>query len=540
MQSDRSRTIVVLSCLTIITWAVFGNSLINGFVWDDALFILDNPLYKNFEIKKIFTTLANGLEFLPVRDISYAIDYNIGQGRPLVFHVSNLIIYTLVVFSVFFYARVLYRLLFPMNKDGEYSTSMVVAAVTALMFAVHPIHCEPVNFVTCRNALLSTLFFFVSGTLFLRIFSVPETRWKTGIRYLVALAAFVASIFSKANSIILPFILLLLSCYTVRTRRLRTAVSTLPFIGVAVGGFYLLISIAFKAAIISDRVEDWTLNGCITKLAKAFQIPLFYLGKLIYPHGLSASYDTVFAWSPSTPSVIAAAVALVIAFAASTRIRTNHPYVLFCLCWYLLALLPVLNFFVTMPVVADRYILLPSFAFYFLLACAGVQLASRVGWRIMAITSAGIVVYWSLVAVEQNRVWFSDETLWTAAIRTSPNDSKGYRNLGNLYLEQGNYQKALQYFEHVKDYDPAYFLTLGLLAFNAGKLQEAKELFSKSIGRDIKYTEAIYYLGLVYEQTGQPDVAAELYAQAVRMPKANGGYFSAQAAERLKTLTERP
>lgn len=522
--------------LCIIIGVVFGNSLFNDFVWDDKLYTSNNVIYKNFDIIKIFTTLANGLEYLPIRDLSYAIDHAIGSGRPLIFHCSNLLVYIFVVLSVYAYACACYRLIYHSPSDALENKSRMAGFLTALFFAVHPIHCEVVNFITCRNALLSTLFFFISAFIFIGLLSEERSKKYILISYSSAFVLFVFSLFSKATSIILPLILVLQILYVNRKKSICSVLSTVPFLVMSVASFFLMTSIAAKATIIGNNIEDWTYNGLITKTARALQITVFYLWKLLYPYGYSVAYDTVFAWSLTDKRVIIISIALPLVLMTSFLLRKKAPYLMFGIFWYLITLIPVLNFFATKPVVADRYAFLPSFAFFFVLACVAVQLSEKVKPLIVIIILLVVAGYLGGLSVQRNRVWVSEESLWSATINTSPKSLIGYRNLGNIYLVSGDRDRALASFLPIADADPCYYYTLGLSAYQNMDYANAKEYLVKSLGRDVMFIASLYYLGMVYEHYGDNALAAEMYQQAIRSRQPDGGQFKAHATERLKMI----
>jgi hypothetical protein len=78
--------------LAVIAAVLFGNSLGHEFVWDDHIYLLNKPVYQSFNLRRMFFSLANDLEYLPVRDLSYAIDYAIWGRNPFGFHLTNLLL----------------------------------------------------------------------------------------------------------------------------------------------------------------------------------------------------------------------------------------------------------------------------------------------------------------------------------------------------------------------------------------------------------------------------------------------------------------
>ncbi len=108
--------------------------------------------------------------------------------------------------------------------------------------------------------------------------------------------------------------------------------------------------------------------------------------------------------------------------------------------------------------------------------------------------------------------------------------------MGNVYLAKRNYNEALRYFGPIANVDPCYYYILGYLAYERGDLLEAKQNLIKSLGRDFKFIQSLYYLGMVYRKMGQPDLAAEMFSQALRSYEPDEGAFKMLAAEQLRQL----
>jgi hypothetical protein len=514
LQLLKKKSVFAFFILISTAWVVFGNSLLNGFVWDDFILIVNNQTYKNFDLVKIFTSLANGFEYLPIRDISYAVDNIIGENNPTVFHASNVFLFSVTVLTILIYARLTFRLNQSINSVNQ--NANVAGFITALLFAVHPIHSEVVNFITCRNALLSTLFFFASVSMFLTVFSRPQTASVKSLTFFSAIIFYLFSIFSKANSIILPLILLLHSLHIDNSKKNKYYIGILPFLGISIAVFFLFTKVAANVSIITDGIESWTVNGFVTKTVRALQILVFYAWKLIYPFGYSADYDNVFYWSPATPAVIAIFLGILLLMVTSFYLRKRYPLLFFSLCWYFISLIPVLNFFATSPTVADRYAFLPSFAFFFLIASAGIKLSAHIKPVWLIASCVALTLFWSILSYSRNSVWFSDETLWTATIKTSPKSIKGYRNLGCIYFKNGDYNKAIEIFSNIADSDPLYYHALGFKAYIDGNLQDAMNYFKKALGRNMSFIGSLYYLGVVYDETGQKEMASEYFKHTIR------------------------
>ncbi|HEY5973739.1 MAG TPA: hypothetical protein VIU41_03265, partial [Geobacteraceae bacterium] len=357
--------------LTLTVAIIFGNTLLNGFVWDDYPILVNNDAYRTFDLVRYFTTPANGLEYLPVRDLSYAMDYAIWGEWPLGFHLTNLQLYLGNVLAVYLLAGTAWRFC---RRDREEEGGAAVAFWTAALFAVPPLHSEVVAFVTARNALLSGLFTFLAARSFLLFLERDDQRrWR---HYAAALALFLLALFSKATSIFLP--LFFVFCLVGRDRRGsgRDWAALTPFVLLAAGGYLLFTTIAGKVAII-DQSQGLHPALLASRLAEAVQTPFFYLYKFFLPVNLLPAYPELLAKDLGSLPAVAAAIGLLILCAGVVASCRRLPAVYFSAAWYLTALVPVLHLLSTPVVVADRYAYLPSFACCFLLAMGVVFVGRR-------------------------------------------------------------------------------------------------------------------------------------------------------------------
>jgi protein O-mannosyl-transferase len=346
------RQSLYLLLLTATVLALFGNTLLNGFVYDDTVLTVGNRVYTEFMLERMFFSPGNGLEYLPLRDLTYAIDFAVWGERAFGFHLTNLLIYLANVFAVY-YLTVQLCLLRGAKEEVEGWGVAATAFVAALLFAVHPIHSEAVAWVTGRNVLLSGLFFFLGSA-----FYVAYLRRDRGVisgYYLGAFICYFCALLSKATSITLPLVFLLFVAFDRREKRVTRLLQLLPFFALALVFFVLFREVATATNVISHGFTSLGSSSILVKAVTALKIPVFYLWKLVVPVGLSPEYDVEFASSLMEPGTLLALGALVALTAAAVFLRKKYPELLLGFGWFMLTLLPVLNFFATNPVVADRY-----------------------------------------------------------------------------------------------------------------------------------------------------------------------------------------
>src|SRR6185369_190861 len=318
--------------LALVVILLYLNTLSGGFVWDDNLFTT-NQVYWEFDFKKIFFSLANGLEYQPVRDLSYLFDIFVWRGSPFGFHLTNLLLFVAIVILAYNTAENLYT---PLKEPEDIRPQWFVPLFAALLFAVHPLRTEVVAWATQRNTLLATLFFMLSCNFFLRYL---EKGGKKAIT--LSLGSFFLAILSKATVVILPLLLLffLFLRRGEEWRRKEFWLPLAPFIALSAAGVLLHVTIARKTEVISSAYYG-TLQE---RLATALQIPLFYLKKSLFPVDISAFYAENFSLSLGSPRVLLSALLLAVMTIIAWMLRRRYPEILLGGGWFVITLLPVSN-----------------------------------------------------------------------------------------------------------------------------------------------------------------------------------------------------
>jgi len=528
--------LIVLVCVA----AVFGASIGFDFVWDDRVLLVGSDVYASFDLKRILFSLANQVEYLPVRDLSYALDHALWGENPFGFHLGNLVLYFLNCAFVYLLTLRLTPLLFAAERAMPAARAGEIALFTALLFAVHPVHSEAVSWITGRNGLLAGLFFFACCWFFLKALDEAAANRKTA--FAASLLCCALAIFSKATAVTLPGVLALLALLHGASWR-RSLPLLVPFVAVSAAAVIFFEAVATQTGLINpDQLVSFGSRSLGARLAVAAQIPFFYLGKLAWPTGLTALYGVKFAKDLGDPRVWLCGLGLGAAIVLGIRLRVRFPALLFALGWYLIALLPVLNLLATPTVVADRYVYLASYAFIYL-AVAVLHLGR---WRLPATATRSIaavaVIVLSFMAFERNGAWRTDETLWKAAIRVSPEVGRPYYNLAVYYFSRQEYAPAFELLEQLAELrqsDGTLRLYKAQYAFNQGDYRTAIELLEGvSYGEESPF-QVPYLLGQAYEASGNIPKAIDHYAETLQKGSHAGVEALVVARGRLEKLQAR-
>lgn len=106
------------------------------------------------------------------------------------------------------------------------------------------------------------------------------------------------------------------------------------------------------------------------------------------------------------------------------------------------------------------------------------------------------------------------------AIETAPKYASPYKNLGNVYYEQGKYSKALPLYEkaYALDKDDEWLLCkIASTHKNLKQYENAIDFFSKAILIDKTDHEAYYQIGLCYHRLEDTAKAQEYFRKAERL-----------------------
>jgi len=174
--------IVLLAVLTLVTTGLYLNSFPGSFHYDDYPLLLENPLITGEAFP--LSTFWSHYWGRPLTLATFRIEYSLFGSDPFFFHLANYLLHLCVVVLLFFVVR---RYI---GGDG-------LAFSTALIFAVHPVQSQAVNYVWSRSVLLMAVFVLLTLLVWRRF---P----------LLGLIIAQLAIWSRAEGVVLGLLLILL------------------------------------------------------------------------------------------------------------------------------------------------------------------------------------------------------------------------------------------------------------------------------------------------------------------------------------------
>lgn len=557
--ADSSRhTLVCLLCLVLLGSAVYLNSLHNQFVFDDLPLIRDNPSIRN--LSRVPSYLLAGIDkapYRPLRWISYAVDYQFSGLDPIAYHISNIILHCLTVIIIYLTIAAL-------------TGSSRTAFFAACLFAVHPVHTDSVTYISGRRDILSTLFYILGFSLFLR------SRQKKRPRLLfLSLASYLLAIASKEMAVTLPamfFFYDFINNLSAEGHFFRRCTDALKKIIARYKLFYLgfltpaVLFTCYKVLIKSPSNKIGFYGGELyIQLLTLGKILVYYIKLLLFPVNLIADYSfnsfplpTSF-FEPAT--FVSILLLCVIAFVTVRLLRTDA-VMAFAIIWFFVTLLPVCHIFPHHELLAEHYLYLPSFGFVLLVSLLLSRASTTPRWKFPAYALFTVII--ALLSVRtfyRNYDWKDSFTIWSKTVKTVPSCvrainnlgieyynrkdyetakslyyrtitlqpayEKAYYNLGNVYKEEKNYERALAMYEKTAELNPTNvknFNNLGNACAMQQKFPEAIKAYRNALERKPDYAEAYNNLGNVYRSLGDHEQAIAHYQKALAL---NPGYVDA-------------
>ncbi len=515
--------VVILALMTgAVAFLVYIPSFGNGFVtWDDTTYIVKNEHIRSMGggfFRWAFTSTVSS-NYHPLTMISLAIEYAAFGLNPMGYHVGNAVWHALNTALLFLLAV---RLHGPVSNALAGKKALTAAAVTALLFAVHPLHVESVVWISERKDVLSTFFFLLALLFYIRY----TEKWRKGLYYGLALLAFVLALLSKPMAVTLPVVLLILDYYPLKRLEKgwgRLIIEKIPFFAFS----FLSALVTLWAQKKGGSIQTLSFYSNMDRVVIPIRAYAFYLYKLIVPTGLSPIYpmplETGFFTAVTLLSLITLAAITVLVI---IQARRGHRIYLAVWSFYLVTLLPVIGIIkVGGQAAADRYTYIPTLGIILL---AGLLAASV--WkkgrspvtRVVVFCIAGaILITFTFQTTAQTKVWKNSLTFWSHIIKSYPEQVPiAYHKRGVAYAKAGAFKLAEEDFtEAIRlEADKSFpYYSRAKVRASQGKLTGAIEDLTELLAIDPGYTRVYYERGLLYERTGQYGLAVKDIKKALEL-----------------------
>lgn len=368
---------------------------------DNFFFGPDNPEFRD-GLAAVFAParpIANA--WLPIAHASLWLDWWLGGGRPLLPHLTSLLLHALA--GVLF-VRLLLRLRLP----------ALPAHVAGALFVVHPALAESVAWVSGRKEVLSGLFVFAA-----LLATAQAAHRPTALRFLAIALCGALAMYAKATAVVLP-LLALLVCFAAPGARARfLAPASLALVVAPIALHHRAYAVA-EGTLAAGSAAD--------RLAQVPGALLHYLQQTFWPSGLNVLHPEVqtlgrFA-AELGPGLAAAGGLLLAALLAACWTRTRAAAA--GLAAFALALLPFNTAWPASSIAAaDRYLYLAVPG----AAVALVALLRGLSPRHGVFAAAACVVPLLWLCGSRAHEFGDTETLWRSSLAVEPDNAVARLNL---------------------------------------------------------------------------------------------------------------
>jgi len=507
--------IIQIAIIIILCAIIYVPSLQNGFIWDDNHYVYKNPLVQRMDGLKRIWFRRETPQYYPIVFTTFWTEHKLWGLNPFGYHFVNMLLHMTNALLLFQVIRKIYpRGAFPV----------------ALLFAIHPIQVETVAWISELKNLLSLCFFLLAMLSYLQ-FDLS----KKFTHYLRTLGLFVCALLSKSISVCFVFVPIIYKWWRngkISWREIRVSMPFF-FIGLLSG----VNTIYWEMHKVGAKGHEFGLTF-LERLILAGRILLFYPYKICFPFEFIFFYPRwevdVTQWWQWVFLVISIMVFLSFFYLRNTIGRGAFALSSF----YFISIFPALGFINVYPMVysfvADHfsYLSLPPLL---LLLCGSViflfdkitpqksllaEKFSRYRGFIFLFLAIPAIAYMCLKSMDLTRIYKDQFTLWEYLIHKNPSLSASYINLGNLYYEKGDNDKAISLYRKAIELDPdnpTACYDLGNVYMEFGMYEKAVFLFKQTTVSDLRQPSVYNNLGLSYIHLGRSEEAMKQFGIAIEI-----------------------
>ena len=495
--------ILVISGICFIP--MLSNELTN---WDDEYYVVQNTLLRGpdwigiFDINK--PVVSN---YHPITVSTLALNYMMTQLDPSSYLITNLLFHLANTGLVFYFIWLI---------SGR---KIWVAAFSAIIFGIHPMHVESVAWVSERKDVLYTFFFLLS--LIQYWYFLGNNKRK---HILLCLLFFALSILSKPAAIVLPFVLFLLDYWYGQSLK-KNLLWKLPFLAISIAFAFITVNIQSKTAIAGlDFYPLWT------RFFFATYTSTIYVLRFFVPYPLSTFHPFPAPGNLGWPVLLSPVFSL--ALLIIVWLKRKNKLIVFSFFFFMTNLALVMQLIpIGGTLVSERYTYMPYIGMAFLIGMILEKYSNPVNRKLVWGIPAVVILIFCVMTFLRTRVWKNSETLWTNVLKHYPEAPVPRTNRANHLIrasqQAGTKEKERQMLEtaledctialkgkpnHAKGYENRQNI---YLRFN----QDSLALFDANalIRLEPQNRLGYYTKGVVYQRFNIPDSAIRYFNECLRI-----------------------
>lgn len=512
--------------LLIVVLLTYANTLLLDYALDDRLLIYENEYtlkgwkgLKDICTKDSFSgfftdskNMVAGGRYRPLAQCTFAIEYELFGGNlkskidgkrspqneqlfsdshlPVISHLFNLLYYALLVLLLF----VVLQMLFQKYDSDKWWRS--IPFITALLFALHPLHTEVVANIKGRDEIFSML-----GAVATLYFCLKYVESHKYYHLLLALLTMTFALFSKENAIVFVAVVPLSLLISDSKISWKDYVATEIPIFVAVAIFLVVRQRVLGAFMVEDTTNNILNNPFLNcsineRIATVLLTWGVYLKLMVFPHPLTHDYypHQIEITNFSNPIVIILLILFIILLIWSVLNIKKNKVLAYSVLFFAITFSITSNLlFPVGTLMNERFLFVPLLGFVLALAYLFQKLNEKFNLdKFIPILLIIIMIGYGVKSFARNFVWKDDITLFTTDVKVSANSIKCNISAGGSYLQLYKKDNKIAHFKNAEKY-LTQALTLEPTAYNAlmlmGELYYVKQDYEKSFYYYHKMTE---------------------------------------------------
>ncbi|MFC1711474.1 tetratricopeptide repeat protein [Patescibacteria group bacterium] len=416
------KNIKIILLLTFLSFLVYFNSLKGDFAVVDDLF----GFVKNEQIRNLPSTLKT----LNLQNIVFSISLHFFKINPLPLHIFSLLLHIVIVVLSFLTIFQLF------NKK--------VAIFASLLFTTHPINTEAIAWISGSIYLYNALFAFLTILSYL-IFKKSQ---KLGFLLLSLLIYSLGIVLVRSPWVLAtPLALLIIDQFLLEKSWSLSSLKKLGLFLIPMLIFYFSYVYKQQVERINPRQSIGYMNQQSLKpVIESYPYTVYSLAKqYAFPKTLTIYYDGN---KLSKTDYTLMYLVFTLYIAALLYCFKKDKKIAGTLLLLLILLAPTFSPKKIIWFFADRYLYLGSAFYCALIAYILLKIEKKTKIKNLTLISIVVITFlFSVRTIIRNNDWKNPKSLALATISTSPLSVRPYNDLAGAYYLEGNWKKAIEYYE---------------------------------------------------------------------------------------------
>ena len=498
--------------LFLVVFAVYGKSVNFGItnLDDDTLVIKNIDYLSNINnIPNLFLTdcyLKKETQYYrPVLSLSFAIETILFKGNLIIYHITNILLFVISLFSIFIFL-------------SKLNFNKFILKTFILIFAVHPVLSSVPVWIPARNDSLLIIFFILS---LIKYINYLKSNKKTD--FFLFIFFFLLSLFTKETTIFLILIYPLLSfCFDIKfTKKQLINIFTSVFI------IFIVYFFLRRISVVSTDIKLYTTNWQYYLKNILFGLML-YIEDIFYPKHIPIMISNI---KPTILTYIIN-ISLFTAFLFYTVLskRRIKKIILFALAFSFLALFPT---FLTKEYVFLSHRLITGLSgilIMLIIVFEGIIIKYKNISKYLLIVFIFLFILFGFCSFMQIEKYKDSFYYWYNAYKDDPNYYVTCDGLATEYLNIQDFEKAkqlsLEAIKLNKNIDNC--ITYAKVLFFTGETELSKQIFHQLSTLNKQLTTIYSNLCDIYSFEKDIDKALECAEKAV--------YYSNSIGDKIYSL----